>query len=62
MLKKVKYNLRKNETYYIYDCKNSNFEENIFVWNSVIHKGAGKNAQKTQINTTILNSIFQHFF
>ena len=28
MLKKVKYNLRKNETYYVHDCKNSNFEKN----------------------------------
>ena len=27
MLKKVKYNLRKNETYYICDCKKSNFEK-----------------------------------
>ena len=27
MLKKVKYNLRKNETYYVYDCKDSNFEK-----------------------------------
>ena len=31
MLKKVKYNLRKNETYYIYDCKNSNFEEKALI-------------------------------
>ena len=40
MLKKVKYNLRKNETYYIYDCKNSNFEEKALKNSLILLKGS----------------------